>query len=225
MLPAGLERPQHILLNVTCVYTAAFIFSPPHSETGGSGKSYSLLPCPARQPLRRELHERGWPVAVTSVPWPSWPRCHPWWKGQAGPGWPSGDGARAAPCCGVSPPPCLGATPRVPMSHPNPAGALGTTTTNPRPQTLLALPRGTNPGPDRAGSRQGRLYVSTGLPGCRKTRLDSFPVGAGWGGSRTRTRIRIGTGGGAWLGAGPGPVEGAWSPGRGHSGAWPVVAL
>lgn len=57
-----MKRPQHILLNVSYVYTSVFIFSPP-SKTRGSGEGYLFLPCSACKPLRWVLHEQGWRVA------------------------------------------------------------------------------------------------------------------------------------------------------------------
>lgn len=93
------------------------------------------------------------------------------------------------------------ATHEVPMSHPPPAAPVLWRPHNPALPKAPGRPWSANPGPSRAGSRHGILHVSTGFPGCRKTRLDHFPFALD------------GDGAGAELGPGPGA-----GPGRGEGG-------
>lgn len=127
-----------------------------------------------------------------------------------GPGQP-----RAAPWCdcfptGVSRRPPRRSLCRTHSPPPRPRWCFGDHNNPTPPDPLGTAPgrkrghRRCSRGPSRAGGRHGHLHVSTGSPGCRKTCLERFPLGAtrgragsGTGGQRGRS---LGSGGVTWAG-------------------------
>lgn len=175
-----MERPQHILLNVSCVYTSVFIFSTPLPKHGAE-LFIPVMPGMQTPPVgaaRAGLARGSHLCSLAEL------ALMPGWNGQVGQGWtsavlalPSGDGSSAAPWCGASPPLCLGGHPEGPRVVLTPQAPLVLW----RPQQPRAPKRSWHCPGAQAWSRAGQR-ADTGIctypqvfPAARKRGLSVFP--------------------------------------------------